>query len=183
MEGSVRVTGTARDPAYVMLRSRGLRQRLRDGGEMERLRAAIAIVKLEMARMRGEWSPDDPSEWDGVEEGKHLEVICEPTPAAREAQAKEPPFRHHETPFGQPKPSRPKFAEEDVRPEPHPQFHQVKFAAPPSARRRRGHRQRGKSRHHYPQLRGLRRAFSGRGRDVLQPVSAPRCFRVDGHHL
>lgn len=123
--------GTTRDPAHQLLLGQMRRRRLRDGGEMERLRAAIAILRQEAARMRGEWSPDDVSEWDQHDAGSPREPTTEPTPAALAAlaaRAREPLFRHPDKPFGNARPSRPRFTEDDARPGLDPQFHQVKLS-------------------------------------------------------
>ena len=68
---------------------------------------------------------------------------------------------------------------------PQPDFETLlnKFPASDAARRRGGHRQRGKSRRGGPELRGFWRAFSDCGRDVWQSVPTPRGFRFHGRHL
>lgn len=52
------------DPVRVLHRTRQFRQILRDGDEDQRLQACLAVVELELARLRGEWSPDGPSDFN-----------------------------------------------------------------------------------------------------------------------
>ena len=65
MSGSApRPESGCHDSAFQLHLAHGRRRMLRARDHNDRTRAAMAILQQELARLRGEWSPEDPSEWD-----------------------------------------------------------------------------------------------------------------------